>query len=55
VLAELEAPGSTPISSLRFSPDGAALLALEWSRQIQVWDLRRLRTELAALKLDWSD
>jgi WD40 repeat protein len=55
VLAELEAPGSTAISALRFSPDGGAVLALEWTRDIQVWDLRRLRTELAALNLDWSD
>jgi serine/threonine protein kinase/WD40 repeat protein len=55
VLAELEAPGSTSISGMRFSPDGTALLALEWTRDIQVWDLRRLRIELAALKLDWAD
>ncbi|HXG47470.1 MAG TPA: serine/threonine-protein kinase, partial [Methylomirabilota bacterium] len=54
VLAELEAPGAAPLSWLRFTPDGASLLALEWTRDIQVWDLRRLRAELAALKLDWE-
>jgi WD40 repeat protein len=54
VLAELQAPGSTPVFGLRFRPDGTALLALEWSREIQVWDLRRLRAELAALHLDWE-
>jgi eukaryotic-like serine/threonine-protein kinase len=53
VLAELEAPGAVHISWLRFTPDGASLLALEWTRGIQVWDLRRLRTELTALNLDW--
>ena len=54
VLADLEAPGAAPISWLRFTPDGASLLALERTRGIQVWDLRRLRAELAALNLDWD-
>jgi WD40 repeat protein/predicted Ser/Thr protein kinase len=54
VLADLEAPGGIPISWVRFTPDGTSLLALEWTRGIQVWDLRRLRTELAALNLDWE-
>jgi hypothetical protein len=30
------------------------VLALESTRGIQVWDLRRLRAELGALKLDWD-
>ena len=54
VLAELESPGAVPVDGLRFTPDGASLLALEWTRGIQVWDLRKLRAELAALKLDWD-
>ncbi|HZO52552.1 MAG TPA: hypothetical protein VFB63_07540, partial [Bryobacteraceae bacterium] len=54
ILADLEAPGSVPISWLRFTPDGNSLLALEWTRGIQVWDLRRVRAELAALSLDWG-
>jgi WD40 repeat protein len=54
VFAHLEAPGAVRISGLRFTPDGASLLALEWTRGIQVWDLRRLRAELAARNLDWD-
>jgi WD40 repeat protein len=54
VLADLEAPGSATISWLRFSPDGSALLALEWARDIQVWDLRQLREKLGSLNLDWD-
>src|SRR5262249_41425418 len=38
LLAELDAPGAARINWLRFSPDGAALLALEWTHEIQVWD-----------------
>jgi WD40 repeat protein/predicted Ser/Thr protein kinase len=55
VLADLEAPGMPPISWLRFTPDGGTLLALEWTRAIQAWDLRRLRAELAARNLDWNE
>jgi WD40 repeat protein len=54
VLANLEAPRTAKISFLRFSPDGSQLIALEWDQQLQVWDLRRLRAELAKLNLDWN-
>jgi len=54
VLADLEAPRAAIISFLRFSPDGSQLFALEWDQQVQVWDLRRLRAELAKLNLDWN-
>jgi serine/threonine protein kinase/WD40 repeat protein len=54
VLANLEGPGGSFISYLRFSPDGSKLYGLEWDRQIQVWELRHLRSELAKLDLDWN-
>ncbi len=54
LLANLEAPRTANVSNLRFSRDGSQLFALEWDRQVQVWDLRRLRGELAKLNLDWS-
>jgi signal transduction histidine kinase len=54
VLAELEAPGSVPLSWLRFTPDGASLLVMEWTRSIRVWDLSALHRELGRLGLDWE-
>ena len=54
VLANLEGTDASIIMYLRFSPDGSKLFALEWSQQIQVWDLRRIRAELRKLKLDWN-
>jgi WD40 repeat protein len=52
-LAALEAPQPTMLSWLAFSPDGATLAASGAPNQIQLWDLRSLRRELAALRLDW--
>jgi len=55
LLADLDAPGAGIIAYLCFSPDGSQLYALEWGdKQVQVWDLRRIRTELRKLNLDWS-
>jgi WD40 repeat protein len=54
LLANLEAPFRTVISFLRFSADGSQLFALQWDQQVQIWDLRRLRAELAKLNLDWT-
>jgi WD40 repeat protein len=53
-LANLEAPLGAVLSFLRFSADGSELFALEWHEQVQVWNLRRLRAELAKLNLDWN-
>jgi serine/threonine protein kinase/WD40 repeat protein len=46
-----------PIFGLTFSPDGRHLASLDFrspeDRVVEVWDLHALRTELAALHLDW--
>jgi WD40 repeat protein len=54
VVATLRVPSLTHVSSLTFSPDGARFAALEWSGQINIWDLRALRRELVNLNLDWD-
>jgi len=41
-------------SFLCFSPTGDRLAATYELGDVQVWDLRRLRAQLAALKLDWD-
>jgi serine/threonine protein kinase/WD40 repeat protein len=53
-LAILEAPHQAAITGLGFSPDGATLAAMQTDSVAQIWDLRRIRQELAALKLDWN-
>ena len=52
-LATLSAPEPGLLQGVEFSPDGATLLTTA-SGTVHVWDLRRLRQELAALSLDWS-
>jgi hypothetical protein len=41
------------IVRIRFSPDSATL-AFCASHLVHLWDLRRLRTELAEVGLDWD-
>jgi hypothetical protein len=53
-LGTLEAPDPWPISSLRFTPDAAHLVVAGGTRFIHVWDLRLLRENLVAMKLDWE-
>jgi eukaryotic-like serine/threonine-protein kinase len=53
-LATLEAPNPQPLAWLAFSPDGSQLAAACLTQQIQLWDLRALRSQLAAMKLDWQ-
>jgi WD40 repeat protein len=54
-LASLEMRGSATLSGLSLSPDGAWLAAAaDFNSVIALWDLRRLREELAALHLDWE-
>ena len=53
-LAILEAPHPALITSLAFSPDGATLGVIQRDHVVQLWDLREIRQQLAALKLDWE-
>ena len=54
VLANLEAPDRPRLARLRFTPDSTKLVALQNDRGLQMWDLRRLRADLAAMNLDWD-
>ena len=53
-LATLEAPGSSGGARFQFSPDGTHLAATMRNLQVQLWDLRLLRQELAQMSLDWD-
>jgi WD40 repeat protein len=54
-LATLETPeGPANLTGLSLSPDGTRLAATTDYNVIALWDLRRLRQELAALDLDWE-
>jgi WD40 repeat protein len=53
-LATLEVPGSGSLWGLSLSPDGTRLAATSDYNVMALWDLRRLRRELAALDLDWE-
>ncbi|MGO8931313.1 MAG: protein kinase domain-containing protein [Limisphaerales bacterium] len=52
--ATLDAPGSIGISRFKFSPDGSHLAAIQRDQQVQLWDLRLIRQELATMNLDWD-
>jgi hypothetical protein len=53
-LAILNSPGTTEIHALAFSPDGARLAAVGDAVRLRVWNLPRLRQQLAEFKLDWQ-
>jgi WD40 repeat protein len=56
-LARLEDPKQERSHWAGFTPDGTRLVTLDQgglARSIRVWDLRRLRQELAARRLDWD-
>jgi WD40 repeat protein len=53
-LADLEPPSPQYLSDLAFSPDGGQLAAAAETKQIHLWDLRSIRQQLAAMKLDWN-
>ncbi len=50
----LSGPNQQPAARPLFSPNGAQLIARTLDKGIVVWDLRRLRGELAQLGLDWD-
>jgi WD40 repeat protein len=52
-LARLQAPRRPGIGAFCFSADASKLIALQADQSLQIWDLRAMRQELAALKLDW--
>jgi WD40 repeat protein len=51
-IASLQAPEVLGITSIRFSPNGNQLAVATVSHRIQVWDLDRVRNQLATLGLD---
>jgi WD40 repeat protein len=53
-LAVLEAPEEAQFTRLTFSPDGTTLAVLQRDGIVQLWDLREVRGQLAALGLDWE-
>jgi serine/threonine protein kinase/WD40 repeat protein len=53
-VATLEAPVSSGVAKFQFSPDGSQLAAVQRDQQVQLWDLRLLREELAQMHLDWD-
>jgi tetratricopeptide (TPR) repeat protein len=53
-LARLQSREPMLLTKLRFSPDGGSLVAGTNSGSIHVWDLRRIRSRLAEMNLDWD-
>jgi WD40 repeat protein len=52
-IATLSAPDPRLIPIMEFSPD-ASMLAVSSAGTVDLWDLRRLREELAQMGLDWD-
>jgi WD40 repeat protein len=53
-LATLEPLGSPLVQRFQFSPDGAKLAVAQNDQQVEIWDLRLIRQELAQMHLDWD-
>ena len=47
-------PDSVTPQRVKFSSDGSQLAALTSLHDLFVWNLRELRKELAAMRLDWE-
>jgi WD40 repeat protein len=53
--ARLEDPNQDRARSISFSPDGSQMVTTNHdSQSIHVWDLRRIREQLAGMGLDWE-
>jgi WD40 repeat protein len=53
-LARLENPNQDHAGQLVFTPDGCKLVTTTDGSAIHVWDLRRIRQQLAGMGLDWE-
>jgi WD40 repeat protein len=53
-LATLEPLESPWVQKFQFSPDGAKLAVAQNDQQVELWDLRLIRQELAQMHLDWD-
>ncbi len=53
-LARLQSPDPTIVGLMRFSPDGGSLVVGTAAGYIHIWDLRRIRTRLKEMDLDWD-
>jgi serine/threonine protein kinase/WD40 repeat protein/tetratricopeptide (TPR) repeat protein len=53
-LARLTTPQPVHPTPLVFSPDGTKLIASTGQKTALVWDLRRIRDQLALMRLDWD-
>src|SRR5258708_37969015 len=53
-LATFEAPDRLDINWIAFSADGPKLAVVGGSGPIQLWALRLIREQLAAMNLDWD-
>jgi WD40 repeat protein len=53
-IAAFEPPDPKNINWLAFSPDGAYFAATGGKWGTQLWDLTKIRAELAAMNLDWD-
>jgi eukaryotic-like serine/threonine-protein kinase len=52
--ADLTAADARPVTGMCFSPDEGRLAVATGSHLIHVWDLRRIRRQLAGMGLDWE-
>jgi WD40 repeat protein len=53
-VARLPSPSPQIISCLCFSPDSSRLAVATEAGTVELWDLRRIRQELAEMGLDWD-
>jgi WD40 repeat protein len=53
-LGTMTPPNERGIQTLEFSPDGGRLAAGCLTGRVQIWDLRRIREQLAGFGLDWE-